>query len=245
MKSFISACAIVAAIAGAVSNADAAGVYVGHVSMNNSYGTTGGGEFRATVQGDWTWSSPSRTLTNFEGSVVAANGVFETFCLEKYENVSMGTTYKAYINTTTQSSDTDYNGGAHGGNADPLDARTAYLYTRFISKSLTSGYNYTNATSRAADANALQTAIWFIEGEDTTALSGKALAFFTEATTAVSNGSWSGLGEVRIMNLVTDAGANAQDQLIMGPATVVIPLPGAAGMAGLGLAGVALRRRRK
>jgi hypothetical protein len=245
MKSFIGGCVVVAGLGMSATTTLAAGVYVGHVTLQNSYGTTPGGEFRATAQGDWTGGTPERTSTGFEGGIAAAAGLWETFCLEKSENISYATSYKAYINTETQSSSSAYAGGAHGGFNDPLDARTAYLYTRFITMSLTSGYDYVNAATRASNANALQMAIWFIEEEDSAALSGKALQYYTEANNAVISGAWTGLGDVRVMNLTTDGGANAQDQLIMLPPTVVIPLPGGAAMAGLTLlvAGVRMRRR--
>jgi hypothetical protein len=244
-KSFIGGCVFIVGLGVSASSSLGAGVYVGHVTLQNSYGTTPGGEFRATKQADWTGGTPERTGTGFEGGAAAAAGLWETFCLEKSENISYGTSYKAYINTETQSSSSAYAGGAHGGYNDPLDARTAYLYTHFITMSLSSGYDYVNAGTRASNANALQMAIWFIEGEDSTALSGKALQYYNEANNAVIGGAWAGLGDVRVMNLTTDAGANAQDQLIMLPPTVVIPLPGGAAMAGVTLliAGSRMRRR--
>jgi hypothetical protein len=246
MKSLISSCVIAVGMGLCASSTLAAGVYVGHVKLQDSYGTTPGGEFRAIAQPDWTGPNAVATGTAFQGGVAAATGLWETFCLEKNETISFGTSYKAYINTETEAGSSAYSGGAHGGYNDPLDPRTAYLFTRFMTMSLASGYNYTDPTLRANDANALQQAIWFIEGEDSTALSGKALQFYNEANTAVLSGAWTGIGDVRVLNLYTDAGAHAQDQLIMLPPTVVIPLPGGAAMAGLtlGVAAARMRRRR-
>lgn len=240
MKSFIAG---FVALAGSAVVTSAAGVYVGHVTLTDSYGTTPGGEFRAERGSDWTTPNPSRTGTAFQTGT-SGNGIWETFCLEKNESITLGTSYKAYVNTETQASASAYAGGAHGGFNDALDARTAYLYTRFITQSLVTSYSYTNATQRASDANALQTAIWFIEGEDSTALTGKALQFYNEAQTAFSNGTFTTIGNVRVLNLTTDAGVNAQDQLIMSPSFVVIPLPSGAAMAGVGLLAVGARRRR-
>jgi hypothetical protein len=108
---------------------------------------------------------------------------------------------------------------------------------------LVAGYDYTNATNRASDANALQKAIWFIEQEDATALTGKALTLYNEAAAAVAAGSWSGIGDVRILNIETNSGVEAQDQLVM--TMVSVPLPTGAAMACLGLLGLAGVRRRR
>ncbi len=52
--------------------------------------------------------------------------------------------------------------GRRGG--DPLDPRTAYLYTKFVSGTL-AGYDYTPSTGRIFSAKALQDVIWYIEDE--------------------------------------------------------------------------------
>ncbi len=217
-------------------------VYVGHIWANDSYGSIGGGEFRITGQADFTLN-PRSTGTAFQfGAPPGIN--FESFCLEKFEGLPFEIQdFKADLNTETVSQAADYQpgnpAGTHGGANDPLDARTAYLYAGFINMTLTSGYDYLNAFNRTNDADALQTAIWFIEEEDATPLSGKALAFFNEAQAAVSSGAWVGLGDVRVLNIYTNtARADYQDLLVM------IPLPGGAAMAGLGLGGLAMIRRR-
>jgi hypothetical protein len=220
----------------------AAGVPIGHVQLQDSYGTTGGGEFRAIAQGDFT-VTPARTGTAFQGPVLAAPGLFETFCVEKFEHISLGTTYAAGLNTTTDSTNSNYASGAHGGFNDPIDPKTAYLYTHFIRMDLATSYDYTSATNRVNDANALQTAIWFIEQEDSAALSGKALQLYNEAAGAVAGGAWTGIGDVRVMNLEASGGVEAQDQLVM--TVQSIPLPTGAAMAGLGLFGLAAKRRRR
>ena len=232
---------IIPAVTGTVFVATAAvasPVYVGDITLRDSYGSTGGGEFRAQGVGSWSLNA-SRTETPFQGPVTSVAGMFETFCLEKYESLSFSTTYKADINTATTSQGSAYGGGNHGGFNDPLDARTAYLYSNFLSMSLTSGYDYVVEANRIADADALQTAIWFIEEEDTTPLSGKALAYFNEADAAVTSLAWVGLGNVRVLNLYHNtAREDFQDMLVQ------VPLPGAAGLASVGLVGIALTRRR-
>ena len=216
-----------------------AGVFVGHVALFDSYGTTGGGEFRASTT-DLSFT-PVNSGTSFQGGIASTAGLFETFCVEYNEEINFNTPYRAYLNDRTLASDSAYNGGAHGGNADQLDSMTAYLYTAFMNHTLASGYDYSNAFTRSADADALQTAIWHIEQEDDgSGLSGLALAYWTEAYNAVNVAhTWSGIGNVRILNLVDDAGGNHQDQLVM------IPLPGVAGMGAMGLAAVGVRRRRR
>src|SRR5262249_38722150 len=128
-----------------------AGVPIGHVQLQDSYGTTGGGEFRAIAQGDFT-ITPARTVTAFQGPVLAPPGLFETFCVEKYEHIPYGPLYAAGLNTTTDSSSSNYAGGAHGGFNDPLDPMTAYLYTHFINGNLLTSYDYANAANRVGDA---------------------------------------------------------------------------------------------
>jgi hypothetical protein len=220
-------------------------VFVGHINFADSYGSTGGGEFRAWGQADATGPlvNPGRTGTAFQFGVAAAPGMFETFCVERFENLPYEITdYKADINTETTAQASAYAGGNHGGYNDALDARTAYLYTHFINHNLTTPYDYLNEANRIDDANALQTAIWFIEQEDATPLNGKALALFNEANNAVISNAWSGLGDVRILNIYTNtARADYQDVLIM----TSIPLPTGALMAGAGLLGVGVIRRRK
>jgi hypothetical protein len=221
-------------------------VFVGHINFADSYGSTGGGEFRAWGQADFTLT-PAATGTPFQGGIPAASGLFETFCVERFENLPFDITdYKADLNTETASQASAYAGGNHGGFNDPLDARTAYLYTHFINMNLSTPYDYVNEANRIDDANALQTAIWFIEQEDNTPLLGKALDFYNEANNAVNSGAWVGLGDVRILNIYTNtARVDYQDVLVM----TSVPLPGGAGMAGAALAGlggmVTLRRRRK
>jgi hypothetical protein len=82
--------------------------------------------------------------------------------------------------------------------------------------------------------------MWFIEQESATPLLGKSLLFYTEANTAVTTGLWTGLGDVRVLNLYTLDGnvrTNYQDVLVM------VPAPSALALMGVGVL-VAGRRRR-
>jgi hypothetical protein len=224
-------------------SAHATPVFVGFINVADSYGSTGGGEFRAWGGAGWSINANS-TGTPFQFGVPAATGVFETFCLEKFENLPFDiTNYKADLNTETVSQASAYASGNLGGFNDALDARTAYLYHHFLAQTLMTPYDYVNEGPRIDDSNALQAAIWFIEQEDATALSGKALALYNEADAAVTSGSWVGIGNVRILNIYTNtARADYQDLLVE---LVTIPLPNAAMMAGVGLAGFGMIRRRK
>ena len=108
--------------------------------------------------------------------------------------------------------DTAYWGGI-GPAGDPLDERSAYLFTK---------YRAMGGSMDVATNDAYQNAIWFIEGEG-----GENNALVTEANLAVAmGGSWygMGLGQVRVLNMVwavdfgrSKAGDRAQDLLTAVP----------------------------
>jgi hypothetical protein len=176
--------------------------------------------------------------------VQVSGGVFQTFCLEADTSIGQNTEYTYTLGTSATS------GGVSGGNPDPLDDRTAYLYTQFWNGTL-SNYTYTQGSGRVASADSLQLAIWYLEGElvgtlvDDYNADSQAQTWVSQANTAVaSGGSWFGvgLGNVRVINPVTSGGADVQSVLVL------VPLPPAALM-GLGLllgvGGACLVRRRR
>jgi hypothetical protein len=195
------------------------------IKLYDSYGNTGGGEFGADIVG---------TSSAID---------FVTFCIEYNEHFSPGQELLVSA-VSTQA----VLGGVGGGNPDPLDPRTAYLFTKFTLGTL-GGYDFASTgTPRVSDANSLQKAIWYIE-QEISSLSGdsQALAWFAEADNAVTSGAWAGLGNVRALNLLRkDSSGNftvqAQDQLYMLP----VPEPSTATFVLLGgAAAVRTWRRRR
>ena len=186
------------------SNADP--INVGDViRLYDGPGTTGGGEFKV-----------------YKNEVY----LFDTFCVERNEYFYYGQDLKV-----DGISDSAIYGGV-GSDGDPLDPKTAYLYTQFRAGTL-SGY-----TGDDTSANALQIAIWFIEGEWSTPLSGLALDFYNLAVTA----NWQDIGNVRVLNLLrfeNGQWVRAQDQLVM------VPEPSTLLLMGAGLIGIGAFGRRK
>ena len=193
-----------------------------------------GGEFTLT---------PNADLQALTGQA----GPFESFCLERTEFVTPGVTYDVQFNTEALLGGRN-DGDPGPGGGDPLDARTAYLYAQFLAGALT-GYDYTPGAGRSNSAQALQDVIWYVENEAANTWSVGSLqdTFYTAAQEAVTSGDWTGLGNVRVLNLYAAGNAGdlqyrAQDML---GTVATIPAPGALVLVGLGTSLAGWLRRRQ
>jgi len=200
------------------------------VKLYNGYGTGPGGEFDVDVV-----TGPLSYQWNVANGLKNAIGEFGTFCIEKNANIAFGTLYTATISDQAQL------GGNNTSLGDPIDPRTAYLYTQYASGTL-SLYPYLTPAARETSGADLQQVLWFLENElkiggvyayvpnaANAALAGfsaQAMAWFTEADAA----GWLDIGNVRALNLWDlDTGAEKQSQLIL------IPVPAAVVLGGLGI----------
>lgn len=205
------------------------------------YYSASGGEF--TLQKDGLPKYLGNTAYASVAKSAAANS-FQTFCMERDEFIV--TPVDITVSTTNvDASGNDVGPGSHavqGGvntnNGDNLDPKTAYLYTQFA-QGVLAGYDYTVGAGRVASADALQKAIWYIEGEVPTLAAGLATTFYNDAV----NAGWNDIGNVRVLNLYAagyrnNLGFAKQDMLYL------IPAPAAAvlGLLGLGLVGWVKRR---
>ena len=228
-----------------------------------AYQSGDAGEFHAWIIDDDPDGDP---LTI--GQYTVPNGyTFNTFCMEHAEKVSGGTAnYWAVVNTSAVEGTLSSN-GVPGGNplytgsdplgarnfdsmgqsnyGDPLNDETAWLYTQYATGVL-SGYDFANSSGqRKNDAGQLQTALYAFEGEKAVPTSGKAKTWYDAAAAAVSSGQWSGIGDVRVLNLYGSYTATTgKVATIKQDVLVYVPVPGAVllGILGLSAVGVKLRK---
>jgi hypothetical protein len=150
---------------------------------------------------------------------------FTTFCVEDNEVFTPGQTYK--VASITNEAKAGGVSGQDTATGDTLSSQSAYLYNLWTSGGI---------AQTAANATNLQLAIWTLEGEWSTPLTGDALTLYNQAV-ANANGT---LYNILVMNLVDLNGGRAQDMLIQGT-----PIPAAVWLLGSALLGlVGIRRRR-
>jgi hypothetical protein len=148
-----------------------------------------------------------------------------TFCLERNEYIyPSGGIAGPYAVVIADSAVAGGVGGASGGQ-DPLSDATKWLFQQYSLGTLdtaVSGFSYNSNSA----ADALQNAIWYLENEITTALSGLYGNLVTAAQSATYNAS---LGAVRVAQLWQGynsttgegTGTKYQDQLVFIPAPIV------------------------
>ncbi len=185
------------------------------------------------------------------GAHEAAAGRYMTFCVERNEYLGSGKTYDVTMNDEADA------GGFAGGNPDPLDARTAFLFTAFIKGTLDDklaaaslgAFTYGSSSAGGTSGNALQDVIWAIENEIGSVAAGLATDLMTLADAAVDDGGagewynkWGldGIGHVRVLNMKL-GDIKKQDVLILIP----LPLPVTMGLIGLLGVGITSYRRRR
>ncbi|HZW11207.1 MAG TPA: hypothetical protein VFF69_14995 [Phycisphaerales bacterium] len=176
---------------------------------------------------------PGSTQGGIYRAATTAHGSFDTFCLETGEGLSFGFVFEYTLGTDIQ-----FQGQ---GQVNPLDAETAFVYTRFRDGEIRDILGKPNLPDQDL-ANAVQLAIWNIE-EGLATNNADALKLVQAADDAIGGGQWSGLGSVRVMSNwnpghIGDPAHAKQDTL------VIVPLPSSGAIAGCGLLILGARRRR-
>jgi len=224
--------------------------YGGRVYYNRigGYYSGSGGEFTLSTDGGpgllLNLSAYKEGVTSYVSGSTAS---FQTFCVEGTEYIA--SPMDIMVSTTFVN---ELSGGVAGPGShailgskpfgDNLDPRTAYLYTEFATGTL-DGYAY--GAGRSISADALQKAIWYIEGESGGVNNSFAALALDAVTLGGTTDEWvsMGIGDVRILNTwvpghIGESGYKLQDQLYLVPVPAAVLL----GVLGLGVVGWKLRK---
>ena len=209
--------------------------------LSNYFSGTGG-EFTLYDAGEvspiWNLDASKGYAASTRGQLTGHAESFQTFCIERDEYSYYGETMDVWVSLDnvdgTVPGSHAWGGGINTNAGDDLDPRTAYLYDQFA-RGVLSSYDYTGV-SRNVSAGELQEAIWFIEEEIATK-NGQADIWITEAQDAIAAETWSGIGDVRVLQ-------NANSKEFRQDFLYRVPVPGAVllGMLGLSVAGIKLRK---
>jgi hypothetical protein len=200
-----------------------------HDTGVNGYSYSDGGEFQI-------YDIHSSDATSFSAALATeaaslGGGTYQTFCVELHEFFNPGGQYWVQLDTGAK-----FNGAGVDTGFAALTPAAAYLFDRFWTKDLANDVNpylYGLGTDRELSAWDLQVALWHLQDQSgAPAMTARAQAWFDEANSAVTNHIWSGIGNVRVMHMWTDATDQdvahaAQDQLVEIPTPPVptAPLP--------------------
>jgi hypothetical protein len=197
---------------------------------------------------DWTSADFATNASNGGGPFKATTdslGDFVTFCLEFSEHFSYGTAY------TFTLSDGAKSGGVSGQttpNFDPISDATKWIYTEVR----TGGYTLSDFQpyfgSGPGVGARVQEAIWYLEGERTSAQIEAASLSLANFALTQDWGLLSAAGHsVQAMNILTAAGGPVQDQLAwtrtFRTSETPVPEPASMILLGTGIAAAYARRR--
>ena len=190
-----------------------------------------------------------RKSTDFSPAVLTPEplaNAFKTFCVQTQESLGFGPIYTVGGISTSST--------LLGGTA--LNFDTAGLYKEFMNNVGAASFDFfgvvgaTYTNGSASSANALQWAIWELQGQVMTGLPTLSVASTTLKNAykaAVAAQGLSSIGDIRILNLFTSTGGHAQDVLIdisrnRGNA---IPEPSSLAIFGFLVTGMVARARRR